>query len=244
MQVGVYCSSIRPYFWDNLYKMLSNNDVDFNLCIAGPYSSEKPLPSNVKYIQTNVKPPQCWFIAAQNTAGDYVMSIEDDSTHSPGSLDDLVKLVDGKMTLASPKYSRIIDCGGSHYDFADKRVGKVKKQRKIITLDFPLPVNAMMHRDTFNDIGIDKNFIGVYWILDISFELVSRGGKIIISETSVISDFKTSGLCKSGGDYEYLTDMWFDGDEVRSKRKQPIDPLVYGDDVLIVSQGRRHPKWP
>jgi hypothetical protein len=244
VQIGIFCSSNRPHLWHDLYTSLSKNNVDFNLCISGPRASEWSLPGNVKYIQTNVKPAQCFFIAEQNTVGDYVMNVPDDATLSPGCLDDLVRIIDNKMTIVSPYYTRIIDQGSSHFMFPDKRVPKIKGRVKSITMHFPLPTCSMMYRDTFNNIGIDNSFIGVIWDHDMAFELVSRGGKVLISDRSTFSDLKTSGLCKTGGDHAHLTDMWFDGDTIRYKRKNFINPLVYSDDVLIVSQGRKGKKWP
>ena len=94
MQVGIYCSSNKPHLWDSLYQTLSQNNVDFNLCIAGPYPPIDELPGNVKYIQTNVKPAQCFFIAANNVKGDYITPMSDDIIFSPGFLDDMVRLID------------------------------------------------------------------------------------------------------------------------------------------------------
>lgn len=241
MEVGVFCSSNKPYLWGNLYETLSATSVNFNLCIAGPYPPIEPLPGNVKYIQTNVKPAQCYFIAEQNTIGECIMMMADDVSLTPYCLDDLVGMMDGKMTIASCKYSRTINLDQAHYWFVDKRVPKIEGKWKVITLDFPLPIGAMMYREIFDDIGIDKNYIAMNWNVDMYFNVVSNGGKIILSNKSVLSDLKISGLCKVGGDYNYLTEMWFNGDKFRHKRKNPVSPLVYNDTVLTVSQGRVHP---
>ena len=206
MQVGLFCSSNKPHLWGGLIKTLSNNSVDWNLCIAGPNPPTEPLPGNVKFIQTNVKPAQCCFIASQNVVGDYIATVTDDIILSPGCIDDLYKLVDNKMTISSPSFvlggekidhHMFVDPRG--YNASDPRSTSQDKniRRKFITLNFPLPLLMFMHRDTFNDIGIDKHFVALYWVEDIAFELVSKGGKVIISDTGNLSDFKGGGICLS-----------------------------------------------
>ena len=244
MQVGLYCSSNRPHLWGDLYEMLSRNNVDFNLCIAGPNSPVDPLPGNVKYIQTTVKPAQCFFIASQNIVGDYIMNIPDDMRFTHGCLDDLVKLSDKKMTIAS---ARMLVSGEkvNHYIWADKRIPKdLNGKRKFIDLGFPLPAGPMMRRETFDQsAGIDKEYVALYWDQDIVFELISKGAKVIISETSTNDEIKGGKVCLSriSCDYLYLMDMWFDGDNIRNKRKKPVDSLYYSADVLKVSQGKKDP---
>ena len=231
MRIGVFCSSNKPHLWDSLYKTLSANDVDWSLCIAGPNPPIEPLPGNVKYIQTNVKPAQCFFIAEQNTTSDLVSMMSDDTLLSPGCLDNLSKIVNNKMIIASTKYAR-----GSPYLFRQKG--------RYITLSFPFPTVATMHRETFDEVGIDKNYVAMFWDLDLAFELVLRGRKVVISDVSFSSDEKgVNRLCKGFGDYGYLLDMWTCGKKVRDKRKELIDSFVYTPDILEVSQGRKNPRW-
>jgi len=266
MQIGVYCSSKRPYLWGGLYQTLTTNNVNFNLCIAGPNPPIEPLPGNMKYIQTNVKPAQCWFIAAQNTVGDYVMNIPDDMILSHGCLDDMTKLISGDMTISSPELiphgNMINKKKENHYLMWDAR-GYVKGDPRdnytnkrctgtILPLLSPIPLLSFMRKETFNNIGIDKQYVAMWWNLDMSLELISRGGKIIISENSYGYEFRGGGdkgsLCQIPDDIFYYNDMWIDqaiiggpDKKVRTTRKEPIDPLVYNETVLTVSQGRVYP---
>ena len=262
MQVGIYCSSNKPHLWDSLYQTLSQNNVDFNLCIAGPYPPIDELPGNVKYIQTNVKPAQCFFIAANNVKGDYITPMSDDIIFSPGFLDDMVRLIDGKMTIVSPftacgdfiykeeNHNAIWDARG--YTKGDSRA--TYENRKycgmMLPLSFHMPWLTFMHRETFNGIGIDKNYIALWWNLDLVMELVSKGGKTIISTTSYGYDFIASKktICQIPCDIFRFNNMWIDqavvngpDKKVRDIRKEPIDPLVYNDTVLTVSQGKIYP---
>jgi len=264
MQLGLFCSSNRPHLWGDLIKTLSNNSVDWNLCMAGPNLPIEPLPGNVKYIQTNVKPAQCYFIAAHNVVGDYISHMGDDVILSPGCLDDMVNLIDGKMTISSPAFVPHGDIKNkkteNHYSLwdargyldGDTRSTSTNKMHwgTIIPLSFPLPFFSCMHRETFDSIGIDKNYVAMWWNLDMAFELISKGGKIIISDTSYSYDFRGSGasLCWIACDLFYYNDMWVDqaiiggADKiVRTTRKEFIDPLIYNDTVLTVSQGKVYP---
>jgi len=260
MQVGIFCSSNKPHLWNNLYESLSHNNVDFNLCIAGPNPPIEPLPGNVKYIQTNVKPAQCWFIAAHNVVGDYIMYLPDDVVLSHGCLDDLVKLIDGKMTISSPNFMlfgkkvdhRILsDPRG--YPSIDPRSTSPDKniRKKFIMLDFPLPAGSMMYRETFDQLGgFDKHFVALSWDLDMAFELISRGGKIVISDIGLLEEIPGGkiSVCRFAHDYYYLIDMWLDdnnsNDKILNRRKKPVDPLIYNNTVLTVSQGVKIPKLP
>ena len=265
MGIGLFCPSNRPHLWGDLIKTLSNNSVDWNLCIAGPYPPIEPLPGNVKYIQTNVKPAQCAFIAANNVEGDCIALTNDDLIFSPGCLDDMSKLLEEKgMIVASPFFMPGGDIKNvkqtDHYLFWDARGypsgdSRATRENKIyagtlLPLTFSMPLVGFIRKDTFNNIGIDKNFVGMWWPQDISMELVSKGGKVVVSKTSYCYDFRGGGdsLCRIACDLFYLDDMWVDqaivggaDKKVRTTRKEPIDPLVYNDTVLTVSQGRVYP---
>ena len=243
MEIGIYCTSVRPHLWTNLYQTLSQNVVDFNLCITGPHPPISILPGNVKYIQTNVKPPQCNFIAANNTTGDYITMVTDDTILSPGCLDNLLKIVNKeKKVIATPVYKGIESQYQLVTELACMRDDNVAQY---IPLHFPLPVAPLMRREDFNIVGIDKNFLALFWDYDMAFEFISRGYKYILNENSSLKDIQSQEtstlgiLALNNEDYFWrFVDMWTDNRKtLRTKRKVPIDPLVYNDTVLTVSQG-------
>jgi len=248
MEIGVYCTSIRPHLWSDLYKSLSRNNTNFNLCITGPCPPIEPLPGNVKYIQTNVKPPQCNFIAANNTKGDYILNVTDDIRYSDGALDNLLRvIVKESNTIVSCVFSDVGNAEGHSYLILERAWQREDKTAKTIKLNFPLPVCHLMKREDFNDIGIDKNFIATDWDLDMSFELVSRGGKIIVEENSFCTEEKGTAhlgcISATVGDYARVLNMWIENDKVKSSRKESINPLIYNDTVLTVSQGPKLDCW-
>ena len=143
---------------------------------------------------------------------------------------------------------------------------------KYINLRYPYPTSFLMRRKTFMDIGIDKNYLGSFWERDLSFELISRGGKVLIDSNSVLQEFnndnsddRLSLSCR--GDAGYMMYVWTEEKQVKSpnevsinfkyppgnkliecqlrnKRLVPIDPIIYTDDILKVSQGHNIPeRW-
>ena len=201
MEIGVYCTSIRPNLWNDLFESLSKNDVDYNICMAGPCPPIAPLPGNVKYISTNVKPPQCCFIAANNTKGDYIVYVTDDGRLSPGCLDSLSNIIQKeKKAIVSPTYINAEDLSQLPIEWIDE------KPSKFIQLDYPLQTFGLMRREDFNNTGIDKSFIGAWWCEDQALEFVSNGGKTMIDDKSTGTDIKSFGTCHltllNCGDYD------------------------------------------
>ena len=122
------------------------------------------------------------------------------------------------------------------------------------------------------DIGVDKNYLGSFWDVDLSFELISRGGKVLTDSNNVLQEFGNDNsndrLSRFGSaDAGYMMYVWIEEKQVRSpnevslnftyppgnkliecqlrnKRLIPIDPLIYTDEVLKVSQGQNIPeRW-
>ena len=259
-KVGVFCSSNNPSMWPGLYMSLTHNKIDFNICVVGPTSpptsTSYNLPPNFKYIQSNVKPVQCCFIAANNTEGDYIINVPDDARLSPGYLDKTYSVVNGqKNVVASGRYTAylerwMLEC---FLIYSENLFGWNKKgEQYVIRMDSTIPVMPMIHRETFFDIGVDKNYIAAFWDIDIAFELKSRGGRSVLVEDVfvdeiVISDNSLSYYSRDIGDYAFLTNLWFyaDNGKIRQydKRRIPIEPMEYNTDVLKVSQGKNCSKW-
>jgi len=248
MEIGIYCTSIRPHLWKGLHESLSQNNANFNLCIAGPCPPTKPLPTNAKYIYTNVKPAQCAFIAANNTKGDYITMMSDDARLSAGALDNLLKIIITEQKTIVSSVWQILGSAKAHYSLVVEW-GYQRSDNKVrtINLNFPWPIAGLIRREDYDELGVDKNFIGGFWELDTIFEFVSRGGKIIIDENSIFTEegehYHLGALSVSIGDYQKFLDMWINKDKVRTERRVPIDSLIYNDTVLTVSQGPKLDCW-
>jgi hypothetical protein len=88
MSVSLFGSCIRAENWLSIYEKLSSqNDIDFELVFSGHIRPNFALPDNFKYIYANVKPPQCWSIAARESKGHIVSNFGDDIDLSEHALD-------------------------------------------------------------------------------------------------------------------------------------------------------------
>ena len=143
-KIGLYCSAIRPHLWMNLYNNLKNtNKSEFEIMFVGNVIPEFELPPNMKFIYSNVKPAQCWYIAATRVDGDYLINVADDLLFSDGALDDILRTFK-KQTRQENLF-----------------VGPLYMRDEIVELG-PLPVCSFMKRETWDGFGIDNIFSTKY----------------------------------------------------------------------------------
>ena len=216
--------------------------------MVGPNPPDYELPKNLKYIQSNVKPAQCWFIASHNVEGDFICYIGDDAICDAGSLDSMVGTVKSSKNIMAS----VVSVDRNPYDLPIYYAGVPR----IVKIKYPLPHVCVMYKQAFDDINIDRGFLSLRFTEDMALELISRGGQVVIDKhhTYVEVDIppqqerlvsSASGIC----DYGYFLNMWLnpisdDVHEIRSIRAKPIEPFVYNDTVLTVSQGATYPTWP
>ena len=265
--IAVICSSNKPQYWQYLYYTLSQNKTPFNLTIVGPYSPSYSLPPNFKFIKSNVKPAQCAFIALHNTEGKYVIHVVDDIELPNGLLDGMVDILskcsEYDVVTGGLVYEDAYICQG---DIVIKLVDPDNKDinRGIVSFPVPVPYHPMMYRDSMVEIGVDQKFKGSYWDMDISLELVSRGGNVIhcgevVYETTCESELRLHNSLDY--DLTILLSMWVEDIMIASApiiergaryrhfvmqnhRREKIEPLEYIPDVHIRSQGYNDPeRW-
>jgi len=91
--------------------------------------------------------------------------------------------------------------------------------------------------------GIDRNFIGIMWDLDIAMRAYESGGKVILSDVYINED---RGKCAEsnlwgefwGPDRTLLESLWTINGKVHLNRKRPVEPFL-DKDILTASQGPR-----
>lgn len=182
MLISFYGTSNRPYFWKRAYESMLDAKLDFEFVFSGP---EKPsnwkLPSNFRWIKTNVKPSQGQHIAYLESQGDYILCVSDDGVgeswerEKGGFLDVLFyywqqecdgvghdkvvmapKFKDGHRTFSSP-FIRSGECRGPNTCL----------------------VAGLMKRSFMDEVGgFDKRFLGPFAQIDVAMELWARGGHL------------------------------------------------------------------
>lgn len=231
-------SSYRPENWMALYKSIGDNDVSFEIIFVGPNEPGFELPSNIKFIKSYVKPPQCIEIATRNAAADLVMNISDDvefKTKRPlDRLYNLYKSRNNEKLMVSCRYmldgeDLSNDC---HYFFPFDKNSPV------------LPLSGLMSSKLYKEIGgIDRNFIAMMGDLDVAMRIHALAGEIILSDVyleEVKSKSRGSLLCIEywKRDRGMLESLWVVNGKVQLTRTMPVEP--FSDfKILEESQGPR-----
>ena len=57
--ISIIGTAARPENWLSLYRSLGSDDVSFEIVFVGPNEPDYELPSNFRFIKSNVKPMQC-----------------------------------------------------------------------------------------------------------------------------------------------------------------------------------------
>jgi hypothetical protein len=237
-KISLIASAARPENWMGLYESIGENDVEFEIVFVGPNAPKEILPDNFIYIKSNVKPAQCWEIAARHARGELIMYICDDMLFtSERPLDEVCRV----------------------YDVADD-------ENAIVSLNFDLPDgwNRFISRDydspmvpscgtisarLWNEIGgLDKNFIALGWDHDLIFRVLNRGGKVHLSDAYIGEEIELPGKPRSRGstllrdskstDIARVYDLWVTDGKVHFNRTQPFEPFS-DTDILTNSQ---HPQ--
>ncbi len=257
--ISVFSSTIRPQNWLPLYKCLNTASVPFEIIFVGPIEPDFTMPDNMKYICTDVKPAQCWYIGAESATGKYIINISDDFVFGDCALDYLVGMaehpgIDMDKTIITPTYCNH-PTAPKPWDHRDMQFFLRDKSTPF------LPVCSLTTKTLFNKYGIDKNFYGLYWDLDFAMMNYENGGGIRRCKAAVCCDDPHEILCKAHGihDRSFFYSMWIKkwrgndnlskrlkkaaksskalGSWIRKTRSRPVAPLVMSDDILAISQG-------
>ena len=176
--VSLIGSGIRVDLWQNLHKNLSNNDVSFEIVLVGDVRPGFKLPENFRYIHSQVKPSQCFEIAARSAKGELIVIIADDLLFSNGFLDNLYKTYSNECTERD-FVSGLFKRHGEFYDNESYKFWpKVEHSPR-------LPICPMLSTNLWHDIGgVDINFIALFWDLDLVLRMFENGGNGYICSTA------------------------------------------------------------
>lgn len=247
--ISLFSSAIYTGFWTTVYERLqSTNRTPFEIIFVGNIKPTFKLPSNCHHIYSEVKPSQCFHIAAKEAQGDLLLNFADDCLYSPGALDNMSNICSNNPdAIATAAYPR-----DQHFFY---------KRR-----DTPLlPVGSMLTKELWNDLGgIDSRFVCLYWDVDIAMRLIARGGKIIMTPQTTIEDTTVYKLnppenkiervskYNSFEDRTQFYDLWTVAQEgirvsrrtIRSQRADPIIQNFEDNDTLLTrSQGKQGQGW-
>ena len=152
--VSLYCASNRPQYWMHAYKSYRQNNVAFEVVIAGPNKPDFELPPNMKYIYTTVKPMQAYHIAAMHCTGEIMSIIADDCELSPNALDQVYETYKSKNN-----YKALI---GISYYRDNENMQNINGWLFEGPRLFPLATVTFMSKRFYEEVGgMDNRFIAV-----------------------------------------------------------------------------------
>lgn len=189
MEVSVFASSVRTHLWPLLLKSLHDTSVNVEVVFAGNADiKEYPeVHDNVtfKYIKTkNIKPAQCYEIAARNCTGEVLVWAADDCEFPHDVLGKAYKFYKDNCSYKDiicirtrENYGSWQECGATKHFFDNINSNAPKMA--------PL---AMLSREYYNELGgADRRYICGQWENDIVMRIYNDGGKMFIFEDAYIA---------------------------------------------------------
>ena len=236
--ISLVASACRPHLWEKLYESLTLDKVHVSceFVFVGPVIPEFKLPLNFKFIKSNVKPAQCYEIAARHANGEYILFIVDDILFSKRFLDIICKKIyeiNDDKAIISPIYKKNM----CKRDPRTLRIDKHDSKSPIVSL-IPL-----FNRKMWELIGgIDKRFIASMWSYDVQLRFYEAGGKLYFIKECYINEIrvpynKNKLSEQSGIDRKTLKGFWRNKDKTYSKKRLSKVKFFRDKDILEVTQG-------
>lgn len=245
--VSVISSAARPDNWLALYSKIQDTSVPFEVVFVGPNKPSYILPENFEFVQTNVKPVQCYEVAARVARGRYLVPIADDCFFT--TPDPLTKLYNNFLLYENTKlmlsciYGRRIHPIPSTFLFEESfHIHAGDMVNKVY-----MPVGFIILKEYFRYLGgFDRSFIATYCDLDLCFRVVEDGGITALSDIPLEEQFfegaSTDSLC---ADYQSedrnitLKRLWpMFNIHNQFKRTAPVEPFE-DRNILTESQGAK-----
>jgi len=264
IQVSLFASAVRTKDWLRFYNSLKENTVKWEVIFVGNVKPNFDLPENFKWIYANVKPAQCYQIAAMNSVGELIGWSCDDATYSLNTIGQPQRNLDRAYEYYKQANDRraII----SMHTIEDGR--DVWRQHHFFGKWTETPVMAPMaliNRELFNEIGgYDRNFISAQAENDIIMRIYELGGRVVMaSDAYVYIHHRESHIGGVAGEHksmirqyyvadrQVLENLWVKegygsygpgGDRLRpytlsKTRLKPVESFENREDICSVTQG-------
>jgi len=239
--ISVICSASRPENWMGLYESIGENDVSIELVFVGPNRPTYDLPDNFRFIQSNVKPAQCWEIASRSAIGEYIVYVTDDLIYLTDRPMD--KLYEIHKTSGNPNL-----VVSSMYNFPEgwNRFFSGDMDSPLVALCWMVP--AKLWRELG---GIDRRFVAVCWDIDMTMRVVASGGEILTSDVYIDEKIDMPNKPRSRGSTLYsdhlssdralLDSLWSTNGKAHYDRTLTFEPLF--DKNLISRSQEPQGRW-
>jgi hypothetical protein len=238
MKVSICASAARPQQWLETYNSLKQNNIEWELIYVGPNIPNFSLSSNFIYIQTNVKPAQCYEIAFRKARGELIHWTADDTIYPPNALENMYSFWksfnDNKVVAAF----RTVEDGK---DITEVHRFRGKDQHAPRMAPF-----GVVNRELFNNLGgYDRRFICGQSENDVVMRFLSIGGRVEISSIPVYVNHNkvhtNSTVFRSGfyhEDRKVLESAWVKNGVIQSERLYPVESFVE-ENIITITQDQK-----
>ena len=213
--------AIRPLGWQKFVEGLYNNDVDYEVIFLGPNPPVCALPNNYHYIETNVKPAQCYEAGVRISKGELIMLIVDDTQFiEDHPLDKLVTFYE------SFNDSRIVvSCMCMFMNVPSVPCQHIYGNSKLL----PSWVGLRSKEYYYKLGGLDSRFLASYVVMDLDLRVWKDGGRVVLSSVYCNEDYTQSTLWTESCplDDPIMQYLWLDEHKnIKQQRTLPIIPFT------------------
>jgi len=237
VKVSIVTYSKRPYLWDRLCDSISRaTKYPYEVILVGPKAPGFARGDAV-WIETDVKPSQCYEIGFRAAKGEFICCATDDALYRQGTIDRAIELFNkknGLRTIIGFRYMETYNKGaswmeGGQYDrvYEDECVARY----------------GMMTKDYFMKLGgYDNRFIESCAELDLCARAWRDGGTVTICDDAWIDVWHESIdliIPENPRDRETLNSLWHCGDSEKCFEKSERGPVRNYEEsnILLRSQG-------
>ena len=227
IEYSLVSPAIRTENWLKLYESIKSNNTNFEIIFAGPRKPNFKLPQNFKYIETNVKPAQCWEILYENARGKYIMNIGDDfifRTKNPlDKLDEELEVYKNEKILLGLTYKF------RDIDQTKQQTFKINNNENESAL---LPMCPPLKKELWYKYGrFDSRFICTFMEADFFLRMINDGyrvvnSKVLITEDKILEDNRKMSRDYMRIDRKLMLKLWTykenDKEYFSKKRNEPV----------------------
>ena len=237
MNLSAYMSSIRPFRWMSLYERIKKTGLSFEMIIVGPDNLGSPLPPEIKFFKSDVKPSQCFHFAGENCSGDIMLQLVDDLEYSEGSLEKMYEEVRSADNIMSTAHYFQDSLDMSLY----QNISGYPNNPAFLPL---LPVCGMFPRKSWlENKGLDVRFDGVMSELDFYMRLSINGYQtrfvdgVVLENTAYQQQCATERLCNRFWNKDRATfiNLWSSNGVLYPIRNDIMRPYK-NEDLLVTNQ--------
>ncbi len=179
--VSLHCAASRPEMWMPAYKTYIKNKVSVEAVFVGDKYPSCKMPSNFNFIYSEVKPAQCWEIAARNCKGKYIAQSSDDYFYPEGYFDNMISFY--KKQVEKFSTDKIITGGLHHTGYSKVRLRQCRLWTRNAQPQQELPMDFFITSKLYRELGgLDRGFISLCHHWDVMMRVMEMGGKCVMSD--------------------------------------------------------------